>query len=210
MKTVLINGSPKQKDSASEVILSMLKNYLSGEVIEYAWNKKTVTDAEIETLLESDAVVFAFPLYIDSIPSHLLYCLMQVEEYAKKFGNKKMPMIYVVVNNGFFEGKQNRLAMECMEHWSKRCGFRFGQALGIGGGGMLNAIKGVPDGYGPKKRMSAYLMEMGRNITEQKSGENHTLELNYPAFLYKFQAEMGWRMSAKQNGLKGKDLNRRW
>lgn len=219
MRIVLVNGSPKSKDSASEVLLSMLKNHLSGEITEYRWNKPEISEEEARTISESDAVVLAFPLYIDSIPSHLMRCLVQVEASAKKAGIRNnsginasgvnTPIIYVIVNNGFFQGKQNIPAIECMEHWCRHCGFSFGQAIGVGGGGMLNAIKGIPDGHGPKKGISKCLAEMGANIMGQKPGKNDTLEPDYPAFLYKFQAEYGWRYSAKKNGLKRKDLDRR-
>lgn len=86
----------------------------------------------------------------------------------------------------------------------KNCiGFLLGQAIGIGGGGMINSIKSIPDGYGPKKNITLALNELGKNIMERKTGKIHVFEPNYPALAYKWQAEYGWRMMVKKNGLKG-------
>lgn len=210
MKITMINGSPKQKDSASGAILSMLREYFGQEVTEYSWNKMQAEERELQELVESDAIVIAFPLYIDSIPSHLLRCLIQVEEYTHLHQKQKETRVYVIVNNGFFQGKQNVPAIEVMEHWAGRCGFLFGQAIGIGGGGMINSIKSIPDGHGPKKNITLALNELGKNIMERKTGKIHVFEPNYPALAYKWQAEYGWRMMAKKNGLKRRDLDRQW
>ena len=210
MKLTMINGSPKHKDSASGAILSMLREDLGQEVTEYSWNKMQAEESQIQEVVESDAIVIAFPLYIDSIPSHLLRCLIQVEEYTKLHHSQKETSVYVIVNNGFFQGKQNIPAIEVMEHWARRCGFLFGQAIGIGGGGMITSIKSIPAGHGPKKNITLALNELGRNIMERKSGSIRVIEPNYPALAYKWQAEHGWRMLAKKNGLKRRDLGRQW
>lgn len=210
MRITLVNASPKQKNSASAVVLAILKKYLGCEAAEFIWNKQSAEEKEIQEIIESDVIIFAFPLYIDSVPSHLLRCMIQVEEYAKKHPTEKKPMLYVILNNGFFQGKQNASAIEVMRHWAKHCGFLFGQAAGIGGGGMISFIQSVPDGHGPKKNICMVLKKMSENILEGKSGENLITEPNYPAWAYKMQAEYGWRAQARKNGLKARDLNKQW
>lgn len=210
MKIMMINGSPKVRGSASGALLSMLKEYFKQEIREAVWNKNFLEEEMIRELLESDAVIMAFPLYIDSVPSHLLQCMMQVEEHIRLYGGKKKVMIYVMINNGFFQGKQNLPAIEVMQHWTDRCGFGFGQALGIGGGGMIPFIKGVPRGHGPKKNLTRAFDEMAENVLKKETGNTRMFELNYPAWAYKWQAQYGWRMSARKNGLKRKDLDKQW
>lgn len=213
MKIAMVNGSPKAKDSASGAILSMLKGYCSEEIKEFKLNRMQMEEQEIADLLASDAIVIAFPLYIDSVPSHLLRCLMQIEGYVGVHSMEKEIRVYVIMNNGFFEGKQNLPAIEVMRHWSDRCGFCFGQALGVGGGGMINFMKTLPEGKGPKKNLSNALKEMAENIMEKKvagDGKIKLFEMNYPAWAYKWQAEYGWRVSARKNGLKRKDLDKQW
>lgn len=213
MKITMINGSPKAKNSASESLLSILKGYCNLAAPDLVLNKIVIEEENMAEIWKSDALVIAFPLYIDSVPSHLLRCLIQIEEYARLHGQERTSeetiKVYVVINNGFFQGKQNMPAIEVMQHWTKRCGFEFGQAVGVGGGGMINFIKNVPDGHGPKKNLTVALREMAGNILQKKSGETKVFELNYPAWAYKWQAEYGWRMAARKNGLKSKDLNKR-
>ena len=74
MLTVLINGSPKLKGSASGMILGDLKKILDGktEMEEVDFHTNIVNPEAMETLKKADKIVVAFPLYFDGIPSHLL------------------------------------------------------------------------------------------------------------------------------------------
>ncbi len=117
---------------------------------------------------------------------------MQVEEYTHLHQKQKETRVYVIVNNGFFQRKQNVLAIEVMEYWAERCRFLFGQAIGIGGGGIINSIKFIPDGHGSQKNITLELNELEKNIMERKNGKIHVFETNYPALACKWQAEYGW------------------
>jgi hypothetical protein len=76
-------------------------------------------------LTECNVLVFAFPLYVDGIPSHLLNCLRKLEKF---FGglDKKDIMVYSLGNCGFYEGDQNKLAIEMMENWCAKAGLKWG------------------------------------------------------------------------------------
>lgn len=115
MKIAFINGSPKIKDSASSYILQELKVFLKDEsnmISEYYFRKSQLSTKEIEQLTEYNILVFAFPLYVDGIPSHLLNCLMQLE---KPFANikEKNIMVCSLVNCGFYEG----LHINLLQKW---------------------------------------------------------------------------------------------
>ena len=159
-------------------------------------------------MAESNALVFAFPLYVDGIPSHLLSCIMQLESFLSTIKEKDI-VVYTLVNCGFFEGHQTALAIEMMKNWCKKAGLRWGQGIGMGAGGMLQSVKNVPAGYGPKKDLGEALSKLVKNISERSSGEDIFITANFPRFLYKLAAEMGWRKSVKANGLKTRDLHLR-
>lgn len=208
MKIALINGSPKMKDSASNCILHELKAFLeknSNIITEYYFRKPQLSKKEMEELIEYDILVFAFPLYVDGIPSHLLNCLIQLEGYFANIKEKEI-MVYSLVNCGFYEGHHNELAIEMMENWCAKAGLRWGQGLGIGAGGMLPALNNVPIGHGPKRNLEKVLKKLADNIVKCASEENIFTTANFPRVLYKLAAEMGWRRSIKANGLKRKDL----
>lgn len=88
-----------------------------------------------------------------------------------------------------------------------KSGLKWGQGLGIGGGGMMTAIKNVPIGQGPKKSLGKAFRELANNILNGTSQENIFISPNFPRILYKLAAEMEWRKAIKANGLKRKDLS---
>lgn len=208
IKIALINGSPKIKGSASESILEIMKTLLNikDHVLEFNFRKNQLPQGALEELANCDVLVFAFPLYVDGIPAHLLSCLYEIEEYFNKNLQKKV-MVYSLVNCGFFEGHQNEIAIEIMKNWCQKSKLIWGQGIGIGGGGMLPSLKNVPEGKGPKKNIGEALNVMAENICEVRSGEDRYVSPNFPRFAYKFGAEMGWRQQIKANGLKVRDLN---
>lgn len=211
MKIAFIYGSPKAKNSASASLLQELKSLLEQEGIiisDYNFNKPSLDKEEMEQLKGYDIFAFSFPLYVDGIPSHLLNCLTQLETFFASV-NEKDIKVYSIVNCGFYEGHQTKLAMEMMENWCLKAGLKWGQGLGIGGGGMMVMIKNVPMGQGPKKSLEKPFRQLANNILNGISEENIFISPSIPRFLYKLAAEMGWRKSIKANGLKIKDLSAR-
>lgn len=208
MKIALINGSPKIRESASACILNELKASLDNTnhiFCEYSFRKRELNSNEIESLVECNVLVFAFPLYVDGIPSHLLNCIIQLETVFSVLKEKNI-RVYSVINCGFYEGHQNKLAIEIMKNWCIKSGLTWGQGIGIGAGGMLPMLKNVPIGYGPKKNLEKALKQLANNILASTSDETLYITANFPRILYKLAAEKGWRQSIKANGLKGKDL----
>lgn len=209
MKIAFINGSPKVKGSASGCILQDLKTFLkpdSNTICEYNFSKPQLSKEEMEQLVEYNILVFAFPLYVDGIPSHLLSCLSQLEEFFTTMERKEI-IVYSFVNCGFYEGHQNRLAIEMVENWCEKAGLKWGQGIGIGAGGMLQSLQSVPIGHGPKKNMEKAFKLLVNNILKCTSGENIFITPNFPRIAYKLAAEMGWRQTVKANGLRRRDLN---
>ncbi len=228
MKIALINGSPKLKESASGYILSEVMRLIEdnrtaqpgkdSELLTVEIHNPVIDIKTMEELSQCDVLVFAFPLYIDSIPSHLLNTLSQLENYFTAQGGSGAT-VYALVNCGFYEGKQNVIAIEIMRHWAKRSGLVWGQGIGIGGGAMLQPIKNIPNGHGPKKNFSTVLINLVQHIYHYGDGSDQTLEnkgaeevfinMNIPRFAYIQAAHFKWRKLAKENGLKRKNLFKR-
>ncbi len=209
MNLMLINGSPKASGSASAEILKELKSCIGGcTVSECAFHVNSkLTPALIDEIAVQDTLVFAFPLYVDGIPSHLLHVLVQLEEELKSRPRERTA--YVVVNAGFYEGRQCVNALDMVKIWCEKAGVCWGQGAGIGGGGMLAGLSNVPAGKGLKKNSSPALRKLADAICEGKSGENEYVTPSFPRFLYITGGNMGWRMQVKKNGLKVSDLSLR-
>lgn len=207
MKLMLINGSPKVSGSASAAILNELNSYMEGYTVSQCafHGNSRLTPALLEELIEQDVLVFAFPLYVDGIPSHLLRILVELESEFKNRPHERVAN--AIVNAGFYEGQQCVNALDMMKLWCEKAGVRWGQGLGIGGGGMLAGLSNVPAGKGPKKNSSSALRELANAIGERKSGDNLFITPNFPRFLYIAGGNMGWRIQVRKNGFRVKDLS---
>ncbi|MGL5347884.1 MAG: hypothetical protein ACRDA3_11080 [Peptostreptococcaceae bacterium] len=202
----LINGSPKTKNSNSEYLLSELKTLIpnTNEIIEFD-AKRLLSFDDYDKMLDCDAIVFAFPIYVDGIPSHLLNTLVELEEHSK-LKNTSNTMVYTIANCGFYEGSQNGIAIEMMKHWCKKCNLTWGQGIGTGAGEMIGTIRDVPLGYGPKKNLGKALDILANNILENQRGKDLFISPNFPRFAFKIAGNMFWNSKAKSNGLKKNDL----
>ena len=209
MKIALINGSPKRKGSSSSALLEDLKKLLPDEhqIKQFHFNKPLLTEDEITELQDCSAWVFAFPLYVDSIPSHLLSCLCQLEQADF---NRNGIHIYTFVNCGFYEGKQNTYALSIMENWCYKAGLNWGMGIGFGGGGALSSMKNAPLEKGPKRNLGISLTVFVEAISRQDQKDNIITSIAFPRFLYKLIIELEWRKSIKANGGKVKDLKKRY
>ena len=209
MRVALINGSPKRKNSASEVILGYLTDLLKQEheLVNIHLNSPTPGTEELGLILGCDAAVWAFPLYVDGIPSHLIPSLLQLQELNAKEGTA--PTIYALVNCGFYEGEQAKVALQIMKNWASRARLKWGQGYGLGAGGMFTSLKGVPLGAGPLKNLGKELNILVTNICAGDSGPNSFVDPNFPRLAYKLSAENSWRKQIRANGLRIKDLGRR-
>jgi len=207
MKIALINGSPKVKKSASEHILASLKSLLpeDSEFEEFRLNHTKLTDTDLMKIAGLDILIFAFPLYVDGIPSHLLHCLYQMETYLN-INKVKEIKVFAIVNCGFYEGHQASIALDLMKNWCSKAKLEWGQGVGIGGGGFLASLEGSPKNQGPVKNLYDALKSLAVNMSLQHENENIYTVPNFPRVIYALGGNMGWRKQIKENSLRPKDL----
>ena len=139
MKTVLINGSPKKRLSASSYFLFLQSLFVGGEKVTETLRTPADHGRILAQLDDAHAVVFCLPLYVDGIPSHVLRFMKEMEEYCTQKGLHLS--VYCIANNGFIEGRQNEPLMQVFEHFCTRAGLTWGGGVGIGGGVMLNVTR---------------------------------------------------------------------
>jgi hypothetical protein len=213
MKIALLNGSPKGRGGVSGKILSSLAERLpeSAELVSFHIIKQDC-DEIIAGLRGCDAVVFAFPLYVDSLPSHLIRFLEIIQNTPNCLtgnnanngatdptGGGTSAMVYALVNNGFYEARQNATAIEMMKRFCARSGLVWGRAAGIGAGGMISGSSRI--GYGPFRSLGRTLDAMAGSISASETGGDLYVEPNFPRFLYIMAGHAGWKRAAKKNNL---------
>ena len=207
MKITLINGSPKAVKSNSEILGNYLSSLLKeNEIKKYYSISFKLNDKMKNEIYNSDVLIFLFPLYVDGIPSNLLKLLVEFEkEKVIKSGSK----IYCAVNNGFYEGKQNQLAILQMKNWCEKVKAKWGQGIGVGGGELLPYLKKCKLGKGPLKNLGIALEKFSDNILNFKSDEDIYINPNWLRILYFVQGSISWILKARKNNLRVKDLFRK-
>lgn len=206
MKIAMINGSPKSKNSASGQLLEDLQTCFTNDTItkSFCLHKPQVDETTVLELYEYDIWIFAFPLYVDGIPSQLLSCLCQIEKIGV---NNRNIMIFGIVNSGFYEGRQNAIALEILRNWCNKLGLQWGMGIGVGGGGGLAQMKSAPLGKGPKTSIGKVFDILHNNIKNKSTADDIYISVDFPRWLYKLGAEMGWKQMIKKNGGKVKELS---
>ena len=141
MKISIINGSPKAIKSNSEILGSYLSSLLKeNEIKKYYSISFRLNDENKNEIYNSNVLIFLFPLYVDGIPSNLLKLFV---EFEKEKVVNPATRVYCIVNNGFYEGKQNRLAILQMKNWCEKVKANWGQGIGVGAGELLPYLKNI-------------------------------------------------------------------
>ena len=139
MNLLILNASPKKKGGASRFFSRLFRLFLPG-VRKKAVSLSSRQDFQpvLELFANMDAVCLFIPLYVDSLPSHIVEFLIHAESYCKNHPCRFR--LYALSNNGFVEGKQNRPALHMLQAWCERAGITWGGGIGVGGGVMLQVL----------------------------------------------------------------------
>jgi len=208
MTVALINASPKVKGSSSGILLNDLKVCLGTrvDIEEISLRTGKLTADIIDKLKKADTWVVAFPLYVDSLPSHLLSCLKQLEKMTWK---SRDLCIYGIANCGFYEGNQAEPALNVLRNWCAKAGCAYKGSLGIGGGGAI-AVSGDTSGNaGMRIQIFRAMKKFAERIVKKEAEVNKYATVAFPRFIYKIAAQHSWRTMIKSNGGKKKDLSKR-
>jgi len=207
MKISIINGSPKAIKSNSEILGSYLSSLLKeNEIKKYYSISFRLNDENKNEIYNSNVLIFLFPLYVDGIPSNLLKLFV---EFEKEKVVNPATRVYCIVNNGFYEGKQNRLAILQMKNWCEKVKANWGQGIGVGAGELLPYLKKYKLGQGPLKNLGNVLDEFSSNILTLKSDEDIYINPNWLKSLYFFQGTISWILKGRKNNLRVRELFRK-
>jgi multimeric flavodoxin WrbA len=208
MKIIIINGSQKTGESNTGIILKKLNSLFETghEIVSYKSGPKQLSSEELKNIVSSDIIIFCFPLFNDSIPSNTLKTLIELESY---FTNEKIKniIVYSIINNGFYEGKQTHIAFEIIQNWCEHCGIKFGGGIGQGAGEMIGATKNIPINSGPFKNLGHSLELFVKKIELKETFGIKYLSPYFPRFLWELMAKYTfWHQLASKNKLNKKDI----
>jgi hypothetical protein len=159
--------------------------------------------AMLDAVDGADVLVFSLPLYVDQLPAPLVWTLERIAERRKQSHPDSRPWVAAIVQSGFPETHQNRLAIEIVRRFAEMSGFRWagGLAMGMGGAlggqaggkreGMLrNAFRGLD--------LAADALSEGRPIPEEAISLFGGKLM--PRWLYLLIAGYGWKKQARKHG----------
>lgn len=130
-KVLILNGSPRAAKSNSKIYSEIFIKKFPGQVDYFNITKfnhdQLITQINKENY---DDILFVFPLYADGIPVTLLNFLKKLE--LENLENK--PTISVMINCGFFEPKQNDIAIRMMKVFAKINNYKYGSTMRIASG----------------------------------------------------------------------------
>lgn len=116
--------------------------------------------------------------------------------------------MYCLVNCGFLEGTQNKIALNIMKNYCMRLDFNWRFGVGIGGGEFMTGSKEMPLNSHMKKPVYNAFLALKEDIENNSDGQVDNILTNakIPKFIFKFVANIGWKSMAKKDNLKAKDL----
>ena len=117
MSLLILHGSPRAPRSNSKRYAEAFCRYWRGTV-----ETESLLRGDVNALCAkagaADQVLLVFPLYADGLPTVLLSFL---KAWAQSMGEKK-PTVSVLINCGFYEPEQNRVAVDMVRLFCKQTG----------------------------------------------------------------------------------------
>lgn len=209
MKVAVLDGTPKSKESRTRYLIDFILANLDEAHINdnIKMIKKNMWREYFDTIVRSETIILVSPLYVDGLPSHVLDFLYHFEKYLKENNITKLNMVmYFVINCGFYEGFQNKIALKIIDNWCLRTGIVKGQGIGIGAGTLQATNLKIPFINKSKKTMKKILEDFCGAIEHKEVHEEiyHTPQISRKLCMQ--LSDVYWYGCAFQNRIKFKDL----
>lgn len=140
MHVVIINGSPRTHEfsNTSKILLSFVKGLENADVTYelYSLSSLKEWDSARNAFLTNDKIIFALPMYVESIPSLMLEFLDTLP------AERQCPAeLSFILHGGFDEGYQFRLCEKLLKSITVQLGCNYGGCLIKGGSFMLRLFE---------------------------------------------------------------------
>jgi len=209
-KALLLVGSPGTKKSNSHFI----GKYLMEKIGERGWTvdeefafhavrKEDDMTRVLQKMDDSDLVVLAFPLYVDSLPSQMIKFLERVYEH-RDGKDGPQPRLVAICQSGFPESKHCDYAVRICQFFARDAGFRWAGGLSVGGGSAVHGTElvklgGMARNLRKALELTANALVDGGNVpTEAKELTNKGV---VAPWLLRFIVNRNWKRQSRKNGI---------
>jgi multimeric flavodoxin WrbA len=209
-RAVLLVGSPRTKKSTSASLGGYLFDQLNARGIETqtiqiytALNSQERMKSLFESLDNTDLIVLAFPLYVDSLPAPVITVLERITAHHKE--NPRPARFAAIVNCGFPGAQHNETALAITSEFARQNslawlgGLSLGAGEGIVHGTPLTELDGRALPIKASLDMAAEALANGKSIPQ--SAKELLAKPIIPNWAYTLQGQFGWRIAAKQYGV---------
>jgi len=206
---LLLSGSPRGKKSTSYSLLEYLKTHLEGYgkscelAIAHTVARKKADYENFSNLLDSaDYVVLAAPLYVDSLPSHVIEILNRLSKSRRNNSSKGKPKFLAIVNNGFPEQHQNHLALQICHQFALEASLDWIGGIPYGAGAIIGGTR-LEDAGGRGRHARTAIETLAKALSEDEElPEDCISRINkhvIPKRIYIMMAHLGWRKMSGSN-----------
>jgi hypothetical protein len=164
-----------------------------------------------ESIAACDLFVLVTPLYVDSFPALATHALELIAKAST--ANREPARFSVIVNCGFPEPEQNRIALRIARHFASRAGYVWCGGLPLGGGGAIEPGDAMDHPHAPVAHvvraldLAAPALATGCALPPDAIASMAASPL--PDGLYRLLGDLGWRWAAHKNGLAQRELHAR-
>jgi multimeric flavodoxin WrbA len=210
---LLLVGSPRGGASVSASLAGYLGRRLAARRILVAAEHVKARDPRLDLGFsgpdgprQSDLLVLATPLYVDSLPSPVT-ALLEGLARRKTLAGPRRSRLLAIVNSGFPEAVHNDTALAICKRFAAEAGLDWVGGLGLGGGGMF-AGKPLAEQGGRARTvrraldLTADALSEGRVVPEEARQLMATLPI--PRWLYRLFGEWGFRQEARKHGVRAR------
>lgn len=206
---LLLSGSPRGKVSTSNNLLIYLQTHLElrGKSTKLEMVHKITRNEEdfgnfTSQLDNSEYLILAAPLYVDSLPSHVMDIFERLSKERNIGNTRSKPKFVALVNNGFPEHHQNQLALQICRQFAQEANLEWIGGIPIGGGAMLSGTSlenagGRGRHVRPALEILAEALSNGDSIPEESIVTVKKSVI--PKRLYLMIAHSGWKKMAESN-----------
>lgn len=207
-RIALINASPRGKHATTELILNDFEDAFNvyachgasrdsiiPTLSRFIWDQADAFDPHDPT--DVDTIVLGYPLYCDSLPSHVIELL---DEWSDRRALAPTTRLYAIANMGLYEPSQILPSFRMLEHACIHMNLVWCGGVAAGAGGMIPALAGTPRMGIMRRNLSEAIDKL---ILAVRCGTDAgTIEARaaIPRFAYALAAESQWKAQARRNG----------
>ena len=215
-QAVIISASPKAQEESTSSFLADLcaKVFRAAGFSAFRVDVRKAmlrgsTETDYRAMLEADALILAFPLYIFCLPGILMRFLQDYLDFCRAAGRyHSATSVYCVVNCGFPEAAVCREALQVVNSFCRTVGAKYRFGLAVGAGGMIISTWDAPFMKKATRRINAAFKSMAADINCNSAEvvSDIYVEGGIPPGLYRYLGNQGWLFTAKSHKIKRKAL----